>query len=258
VTFFKWLSGSEKRQDLARVNLLIKNGFTAYQSREYEKAATAFSEALQFRDILKGSSVLDWLLWALQSAYLLDERFDEAIMFFSGYLSRHPGDTAAYSGRATAFWYAENWIPAVNDYSQILQADRENIEALANRGQVFAEMGSFRAALEDLNKALQLVHSSPTPSGADNQQSDREAFIRRGRAEAVCGLGDTAAALVELERSLQICPENAWAWYTRAQVYEKLGDQQKAASDYEIALQKQEPKLTPARRERARAWLLNR
>ena len=118
-------------------------------------------------------------------------------------------------------------------------------------------MGDFHAALDDLNKALQLIKSFPKPDSEDGHALGQEAFVRRGRADALAGLGDTASALAELEKSLQICSENAWAWYSRARVYEKIGDGEKAAADYQISLLKTGPKLTPARRERARAWLQN-
>jgi tetratricopeptide (TPR) repeat protein len=257
VTFFDWLPGHKKRKDLARIMFLIQSGFAALQGGQYQSARAAFSEALQFRDSLKGTHVLDWLLTALSSAYLMDEKFEEAVIFFSDYLRRYPGDLGAYSARATALWYAENWIPAVSDYSSMLEVNPENIAAIANRGQVLAEVGNFQAALDDLNKALQLIQSLANPAGRDIQALNQEAFIRRGRADAMAGLGDTASAMAELEKSLQSCPENAWAWYSRAGVYEKMGDRERATTDYQTSLLKIGPKLTPARRERARAWLQN-
>ncbi|HKV95568.1 MAG TPA: tetratricopeptide repeat protein [Candidatus Angelobacter sp.] len=146
----------------------------------------------------------------------------------------------------------------MNDYSHILKADPENINANACRGQVLAEMGDFQAALNDLNKGLQLIQSfAKLDSNGDSNALDQEAFIRRGRADALAGLGDTASTLAELEQSLQICPENAWAWYSRACVYEKMGNHEKAAADYQTSLLKTGPQLTPARRERARTWLQN-
>ena len=60
---------------------------------QYESAPTAFSKALEFRDSLRGTSLLDWLLTALSFTYMTDEKFEEEIIFFSDYLLRYPGDT---------------------------------------------------------------------------------------------------------------------------------------------------------------------
>ena len=138
MTFFAWLWGSKKREDLARVKLLIQSGFAAMKADQYESARVTFSKALEFRGSLRGTYVLDWLLTALSFTYMKDEKFEEEIIFFSDYLLRYPDDTAGYSARATAFWYIENWSAAVNDYSRILEVNPENIDANACRGQVLA------------------------------------------------------------------------------------------------------------------------
>lgn len=255
VTLFGWLFRNKKPEGDARVKVLIQSGFAALQAEQYESARAAFSEALQFRDRFKGTQVSDWLLIALHSAYLLDEKFEDEIIFFSDYIKRYPDDVLANCARGTAFWYMENWAPAVNDFSRMLEINPEDIVAFANRGQVLAEMGKFQAALDDLDRALQLIQSRGNLAGAGSHALGHEAFIRRGRADALAGLGDTTSAMAELEKSLQLCPENAWAWYSRAMVYEKIGNRANVFADYHASLLKAGTKLTPARRERARAWV---
>lgn len=52
-------------------------------------------------------------------------------------------------------------------------------------------------------------------------------------------------------------PENAWAYYSRAQFHAAQGDREKASADYRLALEKAGPKLNRIRRERAQAWVQN-
>jgi tetratricopeptide (TPR) repeat protein len=257
VKFFDWLQGKTKPTNPAiRVQALIQEGYMALQSEDYEKASNAFVEVLRFRDILKSSPLLEWVLMALDSAYLLNERFEEEIMFFSEYLVRYPRDLSAFSGRAAAFWYLERRQQAINDYTRVLEATPKDLIALSGRGQVFAEMGNSRAALEDLDAALRVIESGSAGAASDNL-GEYEAFVRRGRGDALASSGDQAAAMEELDRSLRLSPENAWAFYSRAQLYDKMGEKSKAADDYAVCLKKKGPKLNPARRDRAQAWLQN-
>jgi tetratricopeptide (TPR) repeat protein len=258
VTLLDWIFGKSNRQKLARLQFLLQIGYSNLKAERYEEARRSLLEALKSRELLQGSPLLDWLLQTLDCAYLFDERFEEEITFFSEYLARYPDDLAGYNARAAAFWYMENWPQAVNDYSYVLQSQPENILALSGRGQILAEMGNFQAALDDLGKALQAIRSVSESDAKNMPLLEYEAFARRGRSDALAGLGDLTEALAELEISLRLCPENAWAYYSRAQVYEKIGEQEKATADYEIALLKKGPKLTPSRRERAHAWLQNR
>lgn len=80
-----------------------------------------------------------------------------------------------------------------------------------------------------------------------------EAITRNGRAVALAGLGRINEAMTEFEASVNLCADNAWVYYNRAQVYERINDQQKAIADYRTALVKTGPHLSPRQKELARA-----
>jgi hypothetical protein len=48
---------------------------------------------------------ISYALMSLGSTWLLTERYDDGISFFSEYISRYPEDSAAYCQRACALWY---------------------------------------------------------------------------------------------------------------------------------------------------------
>ncbi len=78
-----------------------------------------------------------------------------------------------------------------------------------------------------------------------------EAYSFNGRAVAHAGLGDFERAMAEFDRSISLCPDNAWVYFNRAKMYENKGQLEKAKSDYELSLQKNTPKLSVLKRKYA-------
>jgi tetratricopeptide (TPR) repeat protein len=186
----------------------------------------------------------------------MSEQYAEAIMFFSEHISRHPGDMTAYHCRAGCFWYTGELERSISDFSRVLERKPRDVLALSDRGQVLVEAGKAAEALKDLDYALQLIKNGPPVDPYWIQYHKQgEPFVHRGRGVALAALGNHAAALEELNLSLAQCPENAWAYYSRAEFYEASGEHEKAAKDYRLALEKNGPALNPIRRERARARL---
>ena len=229
---------------------LVQEGYDQLKLEEYEKARATFLQALDLRDELENSGLLEYVLTGLDTTWLLTEKFDEGITFFADYISRYPDDSAAYCGRAGALWYSGQLEKAIHDYSRMLELAPSNIMALSGRGQVFAEMGSNEKALDDLDLALRSLKMEPS---SDSDWNAIEAFVRRGRGVALAGLGQNESAMDEFNASIKLCPENAWVYHSRAHVYDTVGDHKKASSDYQVALAKKGPALTPIQREHANA-----
>jgi len=74
----------------------------------------------------------------LGATWLLKERYEDGVAFFSRYIDRYSEDSEAYSGRAEALWYTED---AIRDYSRALELKPKNIVSLSGRGQVLGEAG---------------------------------------------------------------------------------------------------------------------
>ena len=72
-----------------------------------------------------------------------------------------------------------------------------------------------------------------------------EAFVHNGRAFALAGLGKSGPAMDEFEVSIRMSPENAWVYHNRGQVHDRAGNRDKASADYQKALTKKNPALSP-------------
>jgi tetratricopeptide (TPR) repeat protein len=108
---------------------------------------------------------------------------------------RIPGDTAALTGLAYAEWQAGSPADAEVTFSQALHWDADTADALAGRGQVRTDLGSYSLALDDLDRALKFPL---------NRES--EADVHSARALALAGLGRAADAHAELAESFRLLP----------------------------------------------------
>jgi tetratricopeptide (TPR) repeat protein len=235
---------------------LIHEAHNHLLSEQYDKARIPLLRAVEFRDRLRDAAAIDYVLASLDATWLFTERYQEAIAFFSDYISRYPYDSAAYGGRAAALWYLGRLQEAVRDYSHALDLKSDDILSLSGRGQVLAELGENGRAIQDLNLALQTVTtvSAPNSSWAEWYQ-EAEAFIRNGKGFALAGWGDTANAMNEFETSIGLSPENAWVYHNRAKVHDRAGSSESAIADYEKSLAKKGPALSPLRKEHAQTRL---
>jgi tetratricopeptide (TPR) repeat protein len=248
-------SGSEA-ESTAIVYQLIHEAHAHLLSQQYDRARARLLQAVDSRDRLQDPAAIEYILTSLDATWLFTERYQDAISFFTEYISRYPDDSAAYGGRAAALWYTSQLQEAVRDCSLALELRSNDVLSLSGRGQVLAELGENRRAVEDLNLALQTltITSAANSSGADWYQ-EAEAFVRNGKGFALAGLGETAQAMNEFETSIGLSPENAWVYHNRAQVHDRAGSSNSAVADYEKALAKQGPALSPLRREHAQTRL---
>ena len=252
----KFSRPSAEADSTAIVYQLIHEAHGHLLSEQYDKARAPLLRAVELRDLLRDAAAIEYILASLDATWLFTERYQDAIAFFSDYISRYPKDSAAYGGRAAALWYTGRLQEAVRDYSHALELSSRDILSLSGRGQVLAELGEHGRAIEDLNLALQTLTtvSAPNSSWAKWYQ-EAEAFVRNGKGFALAGLGETAHAMNEFGTSIGLSPENAWVYHNRAQVHDRAGSSESAVADYEKALAKKGPALSPLRREHAQTRL---
>jgi tetratricopeptide (TPR) repeat protein len=212
---------------------------------EHDKATEDFAEATRLDpDSAEAYSIQKLLVEA--AWHHRNQEFDKAIDKSTEAIELSPVSSAAYSVRAAANWYSGRHVEAVDDYTRLIEMPEEAKEALGSRGQVFAEMGEFEAALADLNLVLDAGRSTGVT----------RAYALSGRALALAGLGRMDEAKLDFEASILERPANAWVHYNHGLVYHELGQDHQAAVCFELALSLDDPQLTPLKRRRAEAFLM--
>jgi tetratricopeptide (TPR) repeat protein len=238
---------------------LLREAQTQLNIEEYDQARAILLQALRFRNECPDTATIDYILMSLGTTWLMQERYQEEIAFFTDHINHHSGDWAAHRERAAALWYSGRLQEAISDYSRALELNPTDILSLSGRGQVLAEIGQNEKAMEDLDFALRTLKTVPTSDPSwDEWYKHIRAFVHNGRGAALGGLGKIGAATDEFEVSIALSPENAWVYYNRAQVHDLTGNAEKASSDYQMALAKTGPSLNPIRKEQAQAWLRDR
>jgi tetratricopeptide (TPR) repeat protein len=223
-------------------------------SKNYDKARDLLLQALKHRDKIEDPAIADYVLQSLGLTWLLADKYEEAISFFSEYSRQHPKDSGAYVGYAEALWYSGKFPEAIHEYSHALELKPHDILSLSGRGQVFAELGEGTRAMVDLNQALEEIDAARQVGSVSTQWYEHiEAFVRNGRAVAFAALGEDTSAMREFESSIALCPDNAWVYYNRARVEDGARNLEKARLDYQTALAKDGPALNLIQRERAEA-----
>lgn len=210
--FLRWIGTKlsprgSKTESTGDVYQLIHEVHSRLLLGDYEKARALLLPAIGSRDRLQDPAAINYILRALEATWLFTERYEDAIAFFSEYISTYPEEAAAYGGRAASLWYAGRLQEAIRDYSRALELKPSDILSLSGRGQVLAEVGENGRAMEDLNLALQTLRTVSIPDSSWAKWYEQaEAFVRNGRGFALAGLGERGPALDEFEQSISLMP----------------------------------------------------
>ena len=173
------------------------------------------------------------------------EEFHEAVACTTEAIALDAECPPAWSTRAAAYWYSGQLVEAVEDYSRLLELVEDSAAAYSGRGQVFAEMGEFQSALDDLNRAIR------ADAGAGSTAVT--AYALSGRALAYAGMGRFQEASADFEESIRNSPANAWVHYNHGLMYHQMGNSAAAATCFQLALKLDDPALPPRKRDRAEA-----
>lgn len=218
---------------------LLNLGHIQQQQGQTDDALRAYLRALEIAWQTRDKANIIPALTLLGNLEHERENFDHAAAYFTNVLALEPENHTALRARAAAYWYAGHFNEALSDFGEELNHDPQSIHALNGRGQLLAELGSYEAALADLDQALKARSDDPIYT----------AYVRNGRGLALGGLRRYEEALKEFDASIQACPENGWVYFNRALTYERMGNTDRAKDDYRSSLEKKSPVLV--RRKRA-------
>ncbi len=174
------------------------------------------------------------------------EDYDESIERATEALAMDDQAISGWLQRAASRWYGNQFVEAVEDYTQALDIMGPNASALNGRGQIYAELGEYDLALEDLDQALTL---------SEENEVELLAYIQNGRGLALTGLQRFDEAAVAFEQSILTRPGNAWAHYNHGLMYLTQGQKPSAVVCFRLALHLTEPALRAGQRARALGFL---
>jgi tetratricopeptide (TPR) repeat protein len=225
---------------LGRAGLWTRRG-------EHARAAADYQEAI--RNAPEAAEAI-WLQQRLVYAKTLfdDQQYRRAVAELSELLGDQPQLVPALHLRAVCYWYGEQYVEAIDDYTSLLDlSDGPDWPARGSRGQVYSELGEFELAVKDLTAVIEAPPEETDPALV--------AYARSGRGLAQAGLGLKDQAKEDFRISVELCPRNAWVYFNQGRMYLNDGEAARAAACFRLALEMDNPALTPRQRRKAEAFL---
>lgn len=197
-------------------------GMACAMSERIDEALAAFGEAIELAPESPGP--------LLQRGRLLaqEEKYDEALADIDRAIDLDPRGVAAQLLRARVLQRSGAEDEARAALEGVLEQDPDNAAALELRGLMAAERDDYPAAIRDFRRLVRqngddavvvgqlgmLYLAAKQPREAIKRftralEIDEENFpARRGRSDALISIGDHRAALADLERALELEPDD--------------------------------------------------
>ena len=202
----------------------MKNNFLeAYQIRSavlmelnrYQEALEDCRKCLKIKEDEKGFYMLARVYEKLDMVPEAEEAYRKSILE-----NRRVAGT--HYALANLLYKKENYAEAYTSVSQALQLDQGNFEGLLLQSKILAAQLNYPKAIEVLS-----IASIEYPDEPD-------IFLLRG--DYYTALNQSANALVDYSRVIELNPKLAEVYYKRAGAYEAIRDYEKALNDYELLL----------------------
>jgi tetratricopeptide (TPR) repeat protein len=178
-----------------------------------------------------------------------NEQYEKVIEAATRIIDEHPEPVwEAHRLRGHANWYTENFVEALEDYTEILEhSDEPTRHDFSAHGQILGELGEFERGLESLDRSIVIARKKEDFIGL--------AFSLNGRGRALAALGRLEEADEAFRESLKLRPENAWLHFNRGLMYAEQNKLNSALACFELALSVESPKLPPGKRRRATGFI---
>ncbi len=165
----------------------FKNGTAKYNLKDYKGAIKDYKEAIKikpdFADAWYGKAICESLL----------KRYDDALSSFNKAIELDPSNKDAVFNRA---YYVKqktgDYKGAIEDYNFYIKHYKQNDDAFAynNMGFCKYKLNDFDAALNDINKSLELNENNP--------------MAYKNRALIYLAKGENETACADLQKALEL------------------------------------------------------
>jgi len=200
-----------------RAYLARANLWEAHARRRFDQAEGDFSRAIEHAEKSQGATFFKRGVIRARR-----EQIDQAIEDFTQALDRNPQNLGALERRGQLWMKKGRHSQAIGDFSQIVKLSPWRKEVYLVRGNAYFEAGMIEEAYEDFSQVLRL-----DPYNAD-------AYYQRGRTNLI--LDRKSVAINDLSQAIELAPDLADAYYQRALVWLARENEEKALDDLTACL----------------------
>jgi tetratricopeptide (TPR) repeat protein len=131
-------------------NTLVENGNAFVNKKEYDKAISAFTEAIRLNPIFSAA------YYDRGCAYDDQGKYAMAISDYTEAIQLDPNFTFAYYNRGNVYESQGKYAMAISDYNEAIRLDPNYGPAYLNRGIAYRDQGNYAMAISDYNEAIRL------------------------------------------------------------------------------------------------------
>lgn len=157
--------------------------------------------------------------------------YEAALKDFNYVLAASPDHADSYFNRAILYENLKEYQNAIKDYTQALAIQPNFLMAYHYRGMVRFKMEDMYGALSDFTKALDLGRGVSMEIKQAKEFGLNSSGLFFCRAAVYHRLGEYDKAISDYSQSLLIDPSNAKAYFNRGAAYIKIGEYDKAKTD---------------------------
>ncbi|MHB8845375.1 MAG: tetratricopeptide repeat protein [Nitrospirota bacterium] len=167
-------------------------------------------------------------LWDKGTEYASNRLFIDAVAYYTQAIRTNKGEISIedvariFTSRGLAYQALNDADKAIADFSNALELDDRNQDALVNRGTSFLIRREFGRAQQDFSKAIEL--------------NPRNAAAYSGRARTFAEAGSHDRALADLAKLLELEPRNVAALYSMGFAYRNKRQDDRAIEAFDRLL----------------------
>lgn len=202
-------------------------GIAHYYLREYNLAIEEFQKALKMNELTKLN--VD-ILYYMGNAYRNNGLYEEAVGVYTRILDANKDDAKAYAERAYSYQCLGDYEQSLSDYNSAIAGKPNRYDYYFGKYQLLQEQGELAKAQEVLNEAAKI----PVKTSEDKFNMAKLHYYQ----------GDYEAALMELNESF--ASGFVQAYYFIGEIYRQQGNPSMAVYYYELYINEGKPELPHA------------
>jgi tetratricopeptide (TPR) repeat protein len=138
----------------------------------------------------------------------------------------------AYRFRGKLYCAKRDYEKAIEDMSKIIEIEPNSYTSYVERGETFYKQQQYDRAIKDYTRAIELIEKQ-----AKNKQKEELTNILIKRGNAYRFNNQLEEAIADFSRAIELCPDDIRAYESRAMLFSKLGQKEKAIDDYRKVLE---------------------
>ncbi|MEL6899772.1 MAG: tetratricopeptide repeat protein [Cyanobacteria bacterium J06606_4] len=202
------------------VRSLVNRAYDFYEAGEQQQALNTLERALA----VNPNAVTALILKGEIQAFGNPADWEGAIAAYSQALDVNPNDPDVLNNRCSAYFATEQLDLAFVDCDRGLSINPRSPSLYVGRGNIHLAQNNYEAAIRDFSRTIELGDEV----GGDPR---RQATAYSNRASALMQVQDIEGALADLNKALELKPDDAPDLYKRGLVKAALEDKAGARSD---------------------------